>query len=179
MSTTFHPAIISFNHSTNFQRKSIESQEEIGAVSVLQDAVVDSPTSSAYPKNSVVAKYLKGLNLPAEEKNGQKSQSAAQAVKASDLAGSSSSSRLSTSSSSSTETTNKRPRRASTSSSVVSGKKKGQEILPVHVIKRTFPLQVKGSNPAHCLDMIDQMYNIYYELEVRSALIMQPILRNT
>ena len=36
-----------------------------------------------------------------------------------------------------------------------------------HVIKRSLPLHTLGSEPSHCLSMIDKMYNIYYELEVR------------
>lgn len=36
-----------------------------------------------------------------------------------------------------------------------------------HVIRRTLPLHTRNSEPGHCLDIIDQMYNIYYELEVK------------
>ena len=35
-----------------------------------------------------------------------------------------------------------------------------------HVIRRSIPLHTLGSEPSHCLSMIDKMYNIYYELEV-------------
>ena len=42
-----------------------------------------------------------------------------------------------------------------------------QEELPVHVIKRTMLLKTKCTDPAQCVDMIDRMYNVYYELEVR------------
>ena len=35
-----------------------------------------------------------------------------------------------------------------------------------HVIKRSIPLHTFGSEPSHCLNMIDKMYNNYYELEV-------------
>jgi hypothetical protein len=54
----------------------------------------------------------------------------------------------------------KKKRRSSSGSDVK------QEILPIHTISRTLPLHTSSSNPAHCLDMIDRMYNIYYEIEV-------------
>jgi hypothetical protein len=41
-----------------------------------------------------------------------------------------------------------------------------QEDLPLHVIKRSLPLNIRSADPAQCLDQIDRMYNIYYELEV-------------
>lgn len=42
-----------------------------------------------------------------------------------------------------------------------------QEELPIHVIHRTMPLKMRCADPAQCIDMIDRMYNVYYELEVR------------
>ena len=74
----------------------------------------------------------------------------------------SSSSRLSTSSTTSLERENKRTKRGLSSS----GTDEKQEVLPLHVIKRSMPGHSKASNPGHCLDMIDRMYNIYYEIEV-------------
>jgi hypothetical protein len=32
--------------------------------------------------------------------------------------------------------------------------------------KRSVPLRLKNPDPNHCLDIIDDMYSIYYELEV-------------
>jgi hypothetical protein len=40
------------------------------------------------------------------------------------------------------------------------------ETLPLHIIVRTLPIHKIGANSAQCLDMIDRMYNIYYEIEV-------------
>jgi hypothetical protein len=54
----------------------------------------------------------------------------------------------------------KKKRRSSSGSDVK------QEILPIHNIRRSLPLHISSSNPAQCLDMIDRMYNIYYEIEV-------------
>lgn len=34
-------------------------------------------------------------------------------------------------------------------------------------IRRTFPLRVAGSDPAQCLNILDSMYEIYYDQEVR------------
>ena len=34
--------------------------------------------------------------------------------------------------------------------------------------RRAFPLRVKNSDPAMCLDLIDDMYEHYFNLEVRS-----------
>ena len=39
--------------------------------------------------------------------------------------------------------------------------------LPVHVINRSIPLRIQGSEPRQCLDIIDGMYNNYYEIEVQ------------
>lgn len=36
---------------------------------------------------------------------------------------------------------------------------------PTHKIKRTFALPTKNPDPVQCLDQIDEMYHIYYELE--------------
>lgn len=41
-----------------------------------------------------------------------------------------------------------------------------EEDVAVHIIQRTLPLRAKGSEPGQCLDIIDKMYNVYYELEV-------------
>jgi len=32
--------------------------------------------------------------------------------------------------------------------------------------KRVFPIRMKNSDPAECLDILDDMYNIYFEIEV-------------
>jgi hypothetical protein len=51
-----------------------------------------------------------------------------------------------------------------------SGVEDKQEALPLHIIVRTLPIHKIGANSAQCLDMIDRMYNIYYEIEVRQSL---------
>ena len=82
----------------------------------------------------------------------------------SDVIAASSSSRLSTSSTGSFERENKRTKKGSSSSAP----DEKQELLPLHVINRTTSCHVKASNPGHCLEMLDRMYNIYYEIEVNS-----------
>jgi hypothetical protein len=37
---------------------------------------------------------------------------------------------------------------------------------PVHKIRRSRPLPSKCLDPAQCLDIIDDMYDVYFELEV-------------
>jgi hypothetical protein len=49
-----------------------------------------------------------------------------------------------------------------------SGVEDKQEALPLHIIVRTLPIHKIGANSAQCLDMIDRMYNIYYEIEVKN-----------
>jgi len=44
-----------------------------------------------------------------------------------------------------------------------------QEELPLHVIRRTLPLKTRSSDPAQCVDIVDRMYNVYYELEVNAC----------
>lgn len=43
--------------------------------------------------------------------------------------------------------------------------------VKTHVIKRSRPLPLKNQDPALCLDIIDDMYAIYYEEEVNIILI--------
>ena len=47
----------------------------------------------------------------------------------------------------------------------------GEEIVvdmqSANKIRRTFPLRKRGADPAQCLDMLDDMYEIYYTQEVR------------
>lgn len=43
-----------------------------------------------------------------------------------------------------------------------------ENIVPTHVINRSIPLHIQGSEPRQCLDIIDGMYNNYYEIEVLS-----------
>ena len=33
-------------------------------------------------------------------------------------------------------------------------------------IRRTFPLRMKGQDPSQCLDILDSMYELYYQNEV-------------
>jgi hypothetical protein len=42
-----------------------------------------------------------------------------------------------------------------------------EEDLTIHIIQRSLPLRANGSEPGQCLDIIDKMYNVYYELEVK------------
>lgn len=80
--------------------------------------------------------------------------------KASALSTSSSSSVSSGVTLTSLEPETKKKRRSSSGSDVK------QEILPIHIIRRSLPLHISSSNPSQCLDTIDRMYNIYYEIEV-------------
>ena len=85
--------------------------------------------------------------------------------KKSDVIAASSSSRLSTSSTASLDRGNKRTKKGSSSAP-----DEKQELLPLHVINRITSRHVKASNPGHCLEMLDRMYNIYYEIEVNRSM---------
>jgi hypothetical protein len=68
--------------------------------------------------------------------------------------------------SSSSETLN-----SSSSTDVDASVLEGEEIVvdmqSANKIRRTFPLRKRGADPAQCLDMLDDMYEIYYTQEVR------------
>lgn len=85
--------------------------------------------------------------------------------KKSDVIAASSSSRLSTSSTASLDRGNKRTKKGFSSAP-----DEKQELLPLHVINRITSRHVKASNPGHCLEMLDRMYNIYYEIEVNRSM---------
>jgi hypothetical protein len=51
-------------------------------------------------------------------------------------------------------------------------------ITSFHSVRRSFPLHSKNSNPDQCVDIIDGMYDYFYDTEVRIILIFLIIIFN-